>query len=174
MEKVKELLVEIKSGLSQTSSSQKDEVRVMKAMLNDRDYKVGVYGKEGMEGTYCPAEDARAMIGSVMSSAAKIPQAEAQKLADEYEFKKADAQSMIGISKEFVNTFMQTGRKLPLGGREKSNVALNMKTVDETTRAYPKKVGVDANGESMYQKATVKVPAHESAKVSAPCPEWVK
>lgn len=174
MEKLNELISEIKSNLSQTSSSQKDEVRVMKAMLNDREYKVGVYGKDGLESTYCPADDARQMMAGVLSSAAKIPQSEAEKLMENYEFKKSDATSMINISKEFTNTFVQTGRKLPLGGREKSNISLSIKEVEATTRSYPKKVGINADGSARYEKAETKVGAHQSIKVHASCPSWVK
>ena len=36
MENVKNMVEEIKQGLSQVNSSQKDEVRVMEAMLNDK------------------------------------------------------------------------------------------------------------------------------------------
>ena len=174
MEKVKDLLTEIKTGLSQTSSSQKDEIRVMKAMLNDRDYKVDVYGKNGVESTYCPAEDARSVVASVIASATKISGPEAEVIANNYEFKKSEAASMINISKEFVNTYLQTGRKLPLGGREKSNVALAIKEVDEITRLYPKKTGVNSDGSGRYDKAPAKIKAHQSVRVYGPCPEWVK
>ena len=174
MEKVKEIIAEIKSNLSQTASSAKDEVKVMKAMLNDKEYKVDIYGKNGKEGEYCPAEDARKMMSSIISASAKIPAAEAEKLMDSYEFKKSDAVSMIGISKEFTNTFLQTGRKLPLGAREKSNVSLSLKVVEAASRTYPKKVGVNADGTDRYEKAETKVKAHESVKVHAPCPSWVK
>ena len=47
-ESVKDLVKEIKTGLSQTSSSRKDEIRVMKAMLNDPSYEVDEYGKDGV------------------------------------------------------------------------------------------------------------------------------
>ena len=174
MENLKELINEIRTNLSQTSSSSKDEVRVMKAMLNDREYTVDVYGKDGVEDTYCPATDARQMMANIVSSAAKIPQPEAEKLMEGYEFKKADATTMIGISKEFVNTFLQTGRKLPLGGREKSNVSFSIKEVEAATRSYPKKVGVNADGTPRYEKAETQVGAHQSVKVHAPCPSWVK
>ncbi len=172
-DKVKALVNEIREGLSQTSSSQKDELRVMRTMLNDRDYKVGVYGKEGKVGEYCPAEDARTLAASLISSTAKIPAAEAAKLAENHEFSKAEAGAMIDISKEFVNTFLQTGRKLPLGGREKSNVSLAIKDVDATVRTYPKKVGVNNDGTSRFGKGEVSVNAHQSVRVFAPCPPWV-
>jgi predicted DNA-binding protein (UPF0251 family) len=175
MEKVNELLNDIKSNLSQKSASQKDEVRVMRAMLNDRDYEVGVYGKSGKVGTFSPAKTARTVVASVMASAAKIPQAEAEKLADAHEFKKSEAAGMVEISKEFVNTFIQSGRKLPLGGREKSDVGLSLKVVEAGVRSYPRQVGVDSNGKPIYDgKGEVNVNAHESIRVHAPCPTWVR
>lgn len=174
MEKVRELVAEIKQNLSQTSSSQKDEARVMRAMLNDREYEVGLYTKEGKEGTYCPAKDIRGMISSVLSSAAKVPQAEAEKLIEAYEFKKSDAVTMVDVSKEFVNTFLQSGRKLPLGGREKSNVSLSLKPIDAHITTYPKQIGVDSNSKAIYGKAEAKVNAYEGVKVYSPCPSWVE
>lgn len=174
MENVKSLIQEINQGLSQKSSSQKDELRVMRAMLNDREYEVSVYGKEGVEGTFCPAVEARNMIASVISSTTKIPAIEAEKLADSHEFKKNEAASMIGISKEFVNTYLQTGRKLPLGGRETSDVALLQKNVNDAVKYYPKRVGVNEDGTPIREQAPVNVKAHTSVRVLGGCPEWVK
>ena len=69
------LLEEINGNLSQTSSSRKDERRVMQTMLSDPSYEVTVYGRDGAEGTYNPALDFRAMCASVISNAAKVPAA---------------------------------------------------------------------------------------------------
>ena len=41
---------------------------------------------------------------------------------------------MINISKQFIHTYLETGRKLPLGGREKSNISLVNKTIPETVK----------------------------------------
>ena len=167
-ESVKDLVKEIKEGLSQTSSSRKDEVRVMKAMLNDPSYEVDEYGKDGVVGTYNPCKDFRSMCASVISSAAKVPQAEAANMMETYEVKKSEASSMVNISKEFVNAF------LPMGAREKSDVSLSLKVVAPSTRLYPKKVGISDDGASMYSKVGTTVPAHEAIRVHAPCPSWVK
>lgn len=172
MENVKELIKEVKENSSK-KSSQKDEIRVMKAMLNDREYEVGIYGKQGQEGTVCPAKEARELVSSVIASAAKIPSAEAQKLAEAHEFSKAEASNMINISKEFINTYLETERKLPLGGREKSDVSLIRKEVKESTKTYPSKVGINEDGTARYEHVPVKVKAHNSVRVIAPCPEWV-
>lgn len=173
-ETVKSLVKEISSNLTQVSSSQKDEVRVMRAMLNDTGYEVSVYGKGGKEGTYNPAKDFRGMCANIISSAAKIPQSESEKIVSNYEVRKSDATTMVNISKEFTNTFMHTGRKLPLGGREKSNVSLSMKKVEATIRDYPKKVGVNDDGTDRFSTAPAKIAAHESIRVHGPCPSWVK
>ena len=173
-ESVKDLVKEIRTGLSQTSSSRKDEIRVMKAMLNDPSYEVDEYGKEGVIGTYNPCKDIRSMCTSIISSTTKIPQAEAANMMESYEVKKSEAGSMVNISKEFVNTFLHTGRKMPLGAREKSDISLSLKEVAPSTRLYPQKVGVNDDGSALYSKAPTTVPAHEAIRVHAPCPDWVK
>lgn len=173
-QKMNELIQEISSNLTQVSSSAKDEERVMRAMLNDREYKVGVFSKEGKVGEMCPAEEAREMLGSVIASTVKISQDEAKKLADQHDFKKSESQAFVNISKEFVNTYVQTGRKLPLGAREKSDVAVSLKKIEDTSRTYPRKVGVGADGKGIYEKAETSVKAHESIKVHSSCPAWVE
>ena len=72
MESVKTLVKEIKEGLAQQSSSQKDEIRVMRAMLNDPTYKVDVYGKTGIEGQYCPYEESRTMVANIIKDTTKF------------------------------------------------------------------------------------------------------
>ena len=176
---VKELLKDINENLSQNngaprkSASHKDEVRVMQAMLNDTSYEVDIYGKDGVEGTYNPAKDFRNMCSNIISKSAKISLTEASNLVDKYEVTKSDASSMVNISKEFVNTYIHSGRKLPLGSRERSDVAIGLKNVDESTRLYPTKVGVNDGGTDRYSKTPTVVPAHESIRVYAPCPIWI-
>ena len=174
MATVKGLLDEISSNLSQKSSSHKDEVRIMQAMLSDPTYEVSVYGKDGIEDTYNPTNDFRSMCASVMSHTAKIPMAEANQLMNDYQVSKGEANSMINISKEFVNTFLKTGRKLPLGAREASDISLSLKKVEASTRLYPQKIGVNDDGSDRYSKTPTTVPAHDSIRVHAPCPSWIK
>lgn len=171
---VKELLQEISVNLSQKSSSRKDEVRIMQAMLSDPSYEVSIYGKDGIEGTYNPTADFRTMCASVMANTAKIPMAEATQLMNNYNVRRAEATSMVNISKEFVNTFLKTGRKLPLGPRETSDVSLSLKKIEASTRMYPQKIGVNDDGSDRFSKTPTVVPAHDSIRVHAPCPSWVK
>ena len=141
--KVSDLLAEIQENHKQVSASQRDEVRVMQAMLNDTSYEIGVYNKSGKIGDYCPAKDFKSMQTNIVSSVTKISKDEAAKLVENYEATKADATSMVSISKEFINTYLSSGRKLPLGGREKSNFALSEKVVPRTEKTYQRRVLTD-------------------------------
>lgn len=172
MEKVEELLKNIK-GVTCTASK-KDEIRVMKAMLNDKDFKVTVYDKYGKEEEYCPSKSIRNMCASVMSSAAKIPMAEAEHLMESHEFKRSEAEAMIDFSKEYINTYLQTGRKLPLGGRKMSNISIALKHIPGGTRTFPKKVGIDSDGKAIYKTGTSYVKPYDSIKVYAPAPSWLE
>ena len=167
-ERVTDLVKDIKANLKQRSASQKDEVKVMRAMLNDKDFRVGEYTKEGKVGEYSPYEDSRKMVSTILSSAAKIPSAEAKEIANKYEFSKAEAVTMINLSKEFVNTYVHTGRKLPLGAREDMSVALQLKEVPESVKQFPK------GGIGSSERGQVTIPAHNTLKVAGPCPTYLK
>ena len=171
---VEGLIQEIKENLTQKNSSQKDEVRVMQAMLNDTSFVVDVYGTKGKEGEYCPAEDFKGMVSSIVSSAAKIRKEEAKVLADSYEATKNDAATMVNISKEYINTYMHTGRKLPLGGRAETNFYLTGREVPEKTKPCPTKVGIDDNGNPIYETPDKTIPAHLGLKAYSSCPKWMR
>lgn len=171
---VKELIANINEVRTQTSASVKDEVRVMRAMLNDPTFKVDVWSKNGIEGQYCPYDEARTMIANIIKDTTKISANEATDLASSYQFSNQEASIMIGISKEFINTYMETGRKLPLGGRETSDIAIAKKTKEEHVNSYPKKVGTNEDGTDKYETTEETVPAHGSLKVYSPTPSWLK
>ena len=171
---VEEIVNEIRSGLSQTSSSARDEIRVMKALLNDKDFKVDIYDKTGVVGSRCPSKEIRGMISGVVSATTKITNAEAEHLVDDYEFKKSDAVVMIDFSKDYLNTALRTGRKIPLGATATSNISISRKEVEAKTRHYPKRVGVNEDGTPRCETAEAVVPAHESIRVYSPCPPYVK
>lgn len=174
MSNVNAIIEDIKTNLKQRNSSQKDEISVMQAMLNDTEYRVGIYDKSGKTGDYCPAEDFQSMVGSIISSTTKIGKDEAKALAESHEASKTEAKSMVGISKEFVNTYLKTNRKLPLGGREDTNFALSLKEVPERTKPCPRKVGIKDDGSSIYETPNKVIPAHAGLKAYGSCPPWIK
>lgn len=156
------------------TKSRKDELAVMKAMLNDKTYKVDIYGPDGIESTFCPSELMRSTISSILIGTTGISSNEADHLMSNYEFKNNEASGFIEFSKEYINTYLQTGRKMPLGGRENSNISLLRKTIPAGTVKYPVKIGEDSQGRNICESAETYVEQYDSVKVFAPCPEWVK
>ena len=171
---VKDVIANIAETRTQTSANSKDENRVALAMLNDPTYVVDIYNKEGVVGQYSPYAETRDMISNIIKDTAKISEGEAKKLAENYQFDKKNSQAMINFGKEFVLTYLQTGRKLPMGCREKSNCSLIKITKDARTSSFPVPNGVDANGEKIYTTTTGTTPAYESIRVSGACPAHLK
>lgn len=167
------LVNEIKDSRKQTSASRKDEIRIMQAMLNDTSYEVGVYSNKGKIDVYNPAKDFRAMQANILSSAAKIPKEEATNLVKNYEVSKNDAETMVNVSKEFLNTYLGCGRKIGLGGREDSNFALSVKDTPKTEKVYQKRT-VSADGTITWEPGSKIIPAHKTLKAKSSCPDWVK
>lgn len=170
---VNALITEIKESRKQSSASQKDEVRVMQAMLNDTTYEVGVYSAKGKIDTYNPAKDFRAMEANIIASAAKVSKDEAASLVEKYEVSKNDATTMVNVSKEFINTYLNCGRKLALGGREDSSYALLVKDTPKTEKVYQKRTNHD-DGTVTWEPATKVIPAHKTLKAKSSCPSWVE
>lgn len=158
MENYKSIKNEIKSNLTRKCASRKDEIIVMKAMLNDPDFKVTMYGKD--DGEYSPFEDSRSMMAHVISETTKIGIDEARELANNYEINKNDAESFIRISKEFVHEYLDTGRKLPIGSFDNMNPSLSVRHVESKDK-------INSKGE------TVKYPAYDAIKVSNPAPKYM-
>lgn len=171
--KVVDILKEIQDTHKQVSSSQKDEVRVMQAMLNDTNYEVGVYAKAGKVDTYNPAQDFKSMQARIVSSVTKMGKEEAKKLVDEYEVTKTDANTMVNVSKEFINTYLDSGRKLSLGGRETSNFALSVRDIPATEKTYQRRHD-DGKGNITWEPGKKTIPAHKGLKARSSCPSWVK
>lgn len=164
MSNVENLLKQINAGLNRVASSSKDEVEVMRAMMNDTEYKVTVYPTKE---EYNPSESLRNMCASIISSTANINKNEARDLVGNYEFTKADAEVMVDFSKEYITTYMKTGRKLPLGGRENSNVILQAKHIKSREINIPKADGKSANSK-------IKTPEFDGIKASNKIPNWNK
>ena len=166
---VKDLIKDIHDNLKQKSASKRDEVTVMRAMLNDKDFIVTDYATHEQ---HCPAKDFRDMTANIIAATTKMPKVEAQAVADNYDVKKSDAETMVNISKDFVNCALRTGRKINLGATEKSDISIQIKEIPESQKKFPMKTGVNDDGTPRYEKAETIIPAHEGLKVSSPCPKW--
>ena len=162
-----DIIKDVKSNVTQCSSSKKDEITVMQAMMNDTNFSVDVYSKGGKVDEYYPSRELRKVVTNVVASTTHIPVKEATELVNAYEFTRVDAAAMVNMSKEFVNIYLQTGRKLPLGGRKNSDVELMWKNIEDRTTEIPIK---SETGERL----NTFIPAHGGIKAINPCPEWLK
>ena len=162
-----DIIKDVKSNVTQCSSSKKDEITVMQAMMNDTNFSVDVYSKGGKVDEYYPSRELRKVVTNVVASTTHIHVKEATELVNAYEFTRVDAAAMVNMSKEFVNTYLQTGRKLPLGGRKNSDVELMWKNIEDRTTEIPIK---SETGERL----NTFIPAHGGIKAINPCPEWLK
>ncbi len=167
---VKEMVTNIKKDLNQASASSKDEVSVMMAMMNDKSFSVDEYGSDGqVTSSYCPAELAEELAANIIKGATKVSTAEAEELAKNHQFTKKEASSMVTISKEFVNTYLNTGRKIKFGNREGKSLVLSQKDKEASVCTFPKKVGIDNDGNPRYQLVETTIPAYKDVKaVSRP------
>lgn len=156
------------------TTSQKNEVSVCNLMMNDIQYEVPIYSGSGYQGVYNPAQSFRRAISSAMSNMTGIPRIETDRMVREYEFTPAEATEVLNFSKEFINTYLQTGRKLPLGGREKSNVSLKLKQINSGFVTYPVKIGEDDTGKPICETKETYVGGYETIKVYGPWPQWCK
>ena len=118
-------------------------------------------------------KDLCARAGISPASVTKMGKEETKKLVDEYEVTKADAATMVNISKEFVNTYLDSGRKLSLGGREKSNFALSVREIPTTEKTYQRRHD-DGKGNITWEPGKKTIPAHKGLKARSSCPSWVK
>mgnify|MGYP007069868047 CR=1 FL=1 len=156
------------------TKSQRNEVAVMAAMMNDTSYQVATYGMGGYQGLYCPAASFRRVVSNAISNATGMGRVEADALLAKHEFSQQDAREMVSFSKEFILSYLQTGRKLPLGGRDMSNIALKMKEVPAGFVNYPVKVGQDEAGRPICETKEAYVGSYQTVKVYGPCPVWRK
>lgn len=176
MSKVQEIINEIRENRSQVAANGKDELNFMRTMLNDPEYEVDVYNSKEVVSTFNPCEAARETLAIGISGAAKISIDEATALAKEHEFGKKEAQNYIGISKQFILGYGETGRKINLGTRINSDISISMREEEAKPCSYPKKVGVDDSGKDIYENVVGEkmTPAHLKLSASSPCPAHLK
>ena len=171
---VAELINDIATTRTQTSANAKDETRVALAMLNDPTYVVDIYNKDGVSGQYSPFADIRSMVADIIKDTTKVSSNEAQELANNYQFSRRGAQTMVAFSKEYITTYLQTGRKLPLGCRARSNCALVKKEKEAKVNSFPVPTAVDGNGNKTYNTSASMTPAYDTIKVTGSCPAHLK
>jgi len=148
----------------QKSASRVDEVRVMRTMLNDPDYSVSIYDKnKGYVGTRCPREEAVKFAVNISTAITGIDHKSAQELANGYEFTKKDAMFLLENHKDYMHTYLSTGRKLPLIQSETSEAAIYYKELEQREKSVP-----DGTGNN---KSSI-IPAYTKVVCKSKCPKY--
>lgn len=132
------LIDDIVNKTTQTSTNRADEVAVMQSMLNDKEFAIGIFDrKDGYVGSRSPRKEAIQLTVDTLSSITGMTSSEALAMSQNHEFTKKDATHFINISKDFVGTYLQTGRKLNVVSDPRVEATINLKTVEAHNKSVP-------------------------------------
>lgn len=161
-----DLMAEIRETTKkQKSASRVDEIRVMKTMINDPDFSVSIYDRnKGLIGSRCPREEAVKFVASTASAITGLDTKSAEELANNYEFTKKDAIFLIENGRDFNQTYLATGRKLPIVQGADSEAAIFYRPVASKEKTVP-------NTTSTGSKTTT-VPAYNKVICRSKCPKY--
>lgn len=134
------LINSIRNSTTQLGANRIDEVSVMTCMLNDKDFRVGIYDKsDGYIGSRCPANEATMFIKNIIQNATGLDSKDSLHLAESYRFTKKDATFMLTNMRDFMDTYMRTGRKLNILQNETSEASIYTKEISSVTKKVPDK-----------------------------------
>lgn len=137
---LEQLVRDIKKSTDQISINKGDEVRVMKSMLNDRDFTIGVYDKtNGYIGQRSPHQEAVKFVKNVVAGATGLDNKDAMHLAENYEFTKKDANFLLGNMRDFLYVYTGTGRKINIMQSATTEACLFTKEVNSCVKLVPDK-----------------------------------
>lgn len=132
------LIEQIVESTTQTSVSKADEIAVMQSMLNDKDFKIAIFDRtKGYVGSRSPRDTAISIVNDSLCSITGMGMREAMELTKDYEFSKRDASRYVTISKDFIGTYMQTGRKLNVVNDPRGEASINLRYVEEHDKTIP-------------------------------------
>lgn len=142
---VEQLVSDIRKSVSQIAINKVDEVRVMKAMLNDPDFTIGVYEKStGYVGQKSPHEEAVRFVKGIISGTTGLDNKDAQILANQYEFTNKDAGFLVNNMKDFMYVYTGTGRKINLIQSADCEASVFVRQVPEGEKVVPDKESGDS------------------------------
>ena len=137
---LEELVNEIKKSTSQVAINKVDEVRVMKSMLNDPDYSIGVYDKTvGYVGQKCPHDEAVKFVKNIVSGTTGLDSKDSLHLAENYEFTNRDANYLIGNMRDFLYVYTSTGRKINVMQSAATEASIFTKEIPASKKSVPDK-----------------------------------
>lgn len=137
---LEQLISDIKKNTNQIAINKVDEVKVMKSMLNDKNFSIGVYDRNiGYIGQKCPHNDAVKFVKGIVAGATGLDNKDAQLLAEGYEFTNKDANFLLSNMRDFLYVYTGTGRKINVMQSADSEASLFIREVDSTKKQVPDK-----------------------------------
>lgn len=137
------MIAEIKKSTTQIAINKVDEVRVMKCMLNDADFTVGVYDKNlGYIGERSPHNEAVNFVKNVVAGATGLDSKDSRHLAENYEFTKKDASFLLDNMRDFIQVYMGTGRKMNIMQTAATEACIFTKPIEAGVKSVPDKENI--------------------------------
>lgn len=155
---LQELISQIQEiTVRQKSQNKGDEIAVAQALLNDPEFQVGIYDKnKGLIGTRNVHEEAVKFVSNISAEITGLDKKTAEELAGKYTFTKKDANFIINTSRDFIQTYLRTGRKFNLIQTDDSEASVFMKPVPAKDKIVPSKDGTKLVKTGAYQKVACK------------------
>lgn len=134
------LVQEIKENTKQIAINKVDEIKVMKCMLNDKDFRLSVYDKNlGYIGEKCPHDEAVNFAKNIISGSTGLDGKDSKHLAENYEFTKRDASFLLDNMRDFIQVYTGTGRKINIMQTASTEACLYTKPVEAGNKSVPDK-----------------------------------
>lgn len=134
------IITDIRKKSKQVSINKVDEVRVMKSMLNDDEFSIGVYDKtQGYIGQHCPHDDAIKFVKNIIQDSTGLDSKDALTLANKYTFTNRDANFLLNNMRDFLYVYTGTGRKINVMQSADTEAALFIKPIGSQEKMIPDK-----------------------------------
>jgi hypothetical protein len=163
---LEQLIYDIKKNTKQIAVNRVDEVRVMKTMLNDKEFSIGVFDKSaGYIGQKSPHDDAVKFVKNIIQGSTGLDSKDSMHLAENYEFTNRDANFLLSNMRDFISIYTDTGRKINLIQNADTEAAIFTKRVESTEKLIPDK---DNPGKTKK----VKTSAYNKLVSTSKCPRY--
>ena len=137
---LEQIISDIKRSTSQIAINKVDEVRVMKSMLNDKDFTIGIYDKNnGYIGQKSPHNEAVKFAKNIIAGSTGLDSKDAMHLAENYEFTKKDANFLLDNMRDFLYVYTGTGRKINIMQSAATEAAIFTKEIPASKKSVPDK-----------------------------------
>lgn len=134
------LVSQIRKNAKQIAVNKVDEVSVMRSMLNDPEFTLGVYDKStGYIGQRSPHKEAISFVKDIVAGATGLDSKESELLANNYEWTKKNANFLVTNMKDFLNVYTSTGRKITVVQNADTEGSIYTKEAPSITKSIPDK-----------------------------------